>query len=192
MKTLIILLTVLESLFTTLEQKTLQSDMTITISEQVTQPLTYTGTFVMRGDKFRLNMFDMEAAYDGNTLYIYNTGTDELVLSNPTEQELLEANPFRYAKALVKVCNITERASKDGKHTIITFTPKDKSSGVQRFVLRVKRELTKDNKEILTPVSVEMKEGNKTTTLQLTNPHYTTTATAFILNKPNAFINDLR
>lgn len=193
MQTLIILLTVLESLLSTLEHKTLQSDLAITMAEQVSQPLTYTGSFVMCGDKFHLAMFDMEAAYDGNTLYIYNEGTDELVLSRPTEEELLEANPFRYAKALVKVCNLTERASKDGKHTIITFTPKNKTpNGIQRFVLRVKKEMTSDNKELLTPVSVEMKEGNKTTTLQLTNPRYITTTTIFTLNKPNAYINDLR
>ncbi|MCQ2346832.1 MAG: outer membrane lipoprotein carrier protein LolA [Paludibacteraceae bacterium] len=188
---MLLLLTILQSFFSTMEQKTLQSDLTVTIAEQVSQPLSYTGKLTLHGDLFLLNMMDMEAAYDGSTLYVYNTGTDELMLSTPSEEELLEANPMRYAKALQKVCNITERQSKDGLHTYITFTPKDQSLGVQRFVLRLKH-VVKADVTTLYPESIEMKEGNKTTTLQFRNPQYITAKTQFILNKPNAFINDLR
>lgn len=115
----------LDTFFAYLEQHTLQSEFTITVSEEVAQPMNYPGEITMLGRQFLLTMFDTEAAYDGQTLSVYSASTDELTLSTPTEAELLEANPFLYAQALVKVCTITEHPSKDRTQTIITLTPND-------------------------------------------------------------------
>ena len=69
MKLLLITLTVLQSLFAALEQKTLQSEFTISIADAQTQPMTYPGHIAMHGRQFILEMLGMEAAYDGSTLY---------------------------------------------------------------------------------------------------------------------------
>lgn len=175
----------LDAFLTTLEQRTLQTDFTLTISEDVTQPLNYPGSITMRGKQFHAQMFDTDAAYDGNTLYIYMESTDELTLSTPTDQELLEANPFFYAQALVKVCNITERTSQDGSQAIITLTPKDQTIGIQRFTLRLQ-------KATKLPLSLEIKEGRKSTTLTLKKPQYVATVPSFTLSYPDAYLNDLR
>lgn len=180
--------TTLDTFLANLEQQTLQSDFTITVSEEVAQPMNYPGTITMRGNRFLLSMFDTEAAYDGNTLYIYSATTDELTLSNPTEAELLEANPFLYAKALVKVCTVCERPAKDPTQTIITLTPNNQSVGIQRFTLRVKR----IEEGVYIPLSVEIKEGKQLTTLTLKQPQYITTTPSFRLDYPNAYRNDLR
>jgi outer membrane lipoprotein-sorting protein len=142
----------------------------------------------MQGDKFRLEAMDIKAAYDGKTMYMYSGQTDELTLSNPTEQELLEANPFLYAKALVPVCNVTERTTQDGLQTIVTLTPKDQSIGINRFTLRVR------NSDLM-PLSAEIKEGKKISTLKMKEPKFvaTTPEKIFVL-KPskNTFVNDMR
>jgi len=184
---LLVILTALSSFLTGLETKTLQSDFTLTISADATQPINYIGNVTMCGEQFRLNFLDMEAAYDGKTLYLYQADTDELTLSHPTEQELMETNPFLYARALSKVCNITERTANNGQ-TIITLTPKDQTIGIQRFVL------TLDKNEI--PIRAEIHEGKKVTTLSLKNAiyvqqpfgKYQLQATDY----PTAFVNDLR
>ena len=140
----------------------------------------------MQGDKFWLEMMDIEAAYDGKTMYMYSGQTDELTLSNPTEQELLEANPFLYAKALVDVCHIVEKAG--GENTLITLTPKDQSIGINRFVLKLR---TAD----LMPLSVELKEGKKLTTLKLKEPNFVASNPdhIFVLTpSKNTFVNDMR
>ena len=183
---MLIILTILTSFLANLETKTLQSDFTVTVAEEVNAPLNYPGSFVMQGDKFRLEMLDIRAAYDGKTLYMYSEDTDELTLSNPTEQELLEVNPFLYAKALVPVCNVTERAT--GEQTFVTLTPKDQSIGINRFVLKVR---TAD----LMPLSVELKEGKKITTLKLKEPKYVKNLqpSAFSIQADkNTFVNDMR
>ena len=178
----------LDGFLSNLEQQTLQSDFTITVSEEVAQPMNYPGSITMHGNRFLLSMFDTEAAYDGNTLYIYSAATDELTLSHPTEQELLEANPFLYAKALVKVCTVSERPAKDPSQTVITLTPKDQTIGIQRFTMRLKQ--TGNNTYL--PVSIEIKEGKQLTTLTLKQPRYITTPVSFRLDYPDAYLNDLR
>lgn len=183
---LLIILTVLANFIANLETKTLQSEFTLTIAEEVNAPMNYPGSFIMQGDKFRLGMMDIEAAYDGKTMYMYSGVTDELTLSNPTEQELLEANPFLYAKALLEVCNIAEKASQDGTQTIITLTPKDQSIGIKRFSLHVR------NADLM-PLKAEIKEGKKTSSLKLNEPKFVTTPNEYVL-KPgkNTFVNDMR
>ena len=194
MTKLLTILAILSSFLTNLETKTLQSDFTITVAEEVNAPMNFPGEIIMQGNKFRLEMMEIEAAYDGKTMYMYSSETDELTLSNPTEQELLEANPFLYAKALVDVCNISEKASQDGSQTIVTLTPKDQTIGINRFTLHVRN-------EDLMPLKVEIKEGKKTSTLKMKEPKfvqgakeaYVITPGEFVL-KPgkDTYVNDMR
>ena len=183
----------LDTFLQTLAENTLQSDFVITISEGASQPMNYPGTITMRGDRFLLEMFDIEAAYDGKTLYVYSATTDELTLSTPTEQELMEANPFLYAQALSEVCTITEQpiVVQAGAHLTITLTPNDQTAGIQRFTLALRQE-KQQGVSLWLPQQITIKEGKQQTTLRLTNPAYTTDIPSFTLTKPDAFLNDLR
>ena len=184
MKLLLIIFTVLQSLFAMLEQKTLQSDFTLSVAEAQAQPMTYTGTLSMHGKQFALEMLGMEAAYDGTTMYMYSEDAEELTLSNPTEEELTETNPFLYAKALLPVCKQTEKVV--GDKTQITLPPKNQNDEIRKFILRV-------TTNSLIPVSAEIHEttGN-ITTLRLNNAQYTDSVPRFVIEKADAFINDLR
>ena len=183
----------LDTFLQTLAENTLQSDFVITISEGASQPMNYPGTITMRGDRFLLEMFDIEAAYDGKTLYVYSATTDELTLSTPTEQELMEANPFLYAQALSEVCTITEHpiVVQAGAHLTITLTPNDQTAGILRFTLALRQE-KQQGAPLWLPQEITIKEGKQQTTLRLTNPTYTTNIPSFTLTKPDAFLNDLR
>jgi hypothetical protein len=184
MKLLLITLTVLQSLLATLEQKTLVSDFTISIAEAQAQPTTYTGDLAIHGKQFTLSMFAIEAAYDGNTLYMYSDDTEELMLSTPTDEELQQTNPFLYAQALLPVCQYSEKAV--GDKTQITLTPNDQSAGITKFVLRL-------TTATLLPTSIEIhEEDGKQTTLRLNNARYTDDTPSFVIEKEGAYINDLR
>lgn len=184
MKLLLITLTVLQSLLATLEQKTLVSDFSISIAEQQAQPMTYTGNLTMHGKQFTLSMFAMEAAYDGNTLYMYSEELEELTLSTPTEEDLTQTNPFLYAQTLLPICQYAEKVM--GDKTQMTLTPNDQSAGIAKFVLRVAT-------ATLLPTHIEIHETDgKLTTLRLNNAHYTDETPSFTIEKEGAFINDLR
>jgi outer membrane lipoprotein-sorting protein len=145
-------------------------------------------------------MYNIHAAYDGQTMYMYSPETDELTLTNPTEEELLETNPFLYARALVDVCNVTERTvtGNPSPVTLITLTPKDGASsrqtggaasaekGITKFVLKLRI-------DDLMPLSVELKEGKKLTTLTLKDPRFITSKQEYkITPDKNTFVNDMR
>lgn len=187
MSTLLTILTILSSFLTNLETQTLQSAFTVTVAEEVNAPMNYPGELSMHGSCFKVEMFNIEAAYDGKTMYMYSPETDELTLTNPTEQELLESNPLLYAKALVPVCNIVERTSQDGSQTIVTLTPKDQSIGINRFVLKIR------NSDLM-PLSVEIKEGKKTSTLKMKEPKFVQGAKeAYVITpEKDTYVNDMR
>ncbi|MBO7409287.1 MAG: hypothetical protein J6T85_05330 [Paludibacteraceae bacterium] len=185
-----ILLSVLQPFFLALEQNTLKSDFVVTISETATQPLSYTGSFVLRGERFTLNMMQIEAAYDGKTLYMYSPETDELQLTEPTGEELSQANPLVFAKLVAKECETLERDK--GEQVLLVLVPRDKTktNGIGRIELLLQKPKGSETRYL--PVSVEMKEGKRTTTLRLNNAAYITTTPSFKIDKPGAFINDLR
>lgn len=186
MGSLLIILTVLSSFLANLETKTLQSDFVVTVAEEVNAPMNFPGTLTMHGKLFRLEMFNIQAAYDGKTMYMYSPDTDELTLTNPTEAELVEANPLLYAKALIPACNIVEKASSDGKQTTVTLTPKDQSIGINRFVLIVR------NSDQM-PLQAEIKEGKKISTLKFKEPKFISDEQKYeIVPGKDTYINDMR
>ena len=187
MRMLLIILSVLSSFLTNLESKILQSDFLATVEESADAPMTYPGSLTMQGRRFTLSMYGVEAAYDGETMYMYSAETDELTLTQPTEEELIQSNPLLFAKAVADVCTVTERpVSGNPSATLITLTPEDQSAGILRFVLKVR------NSDLM-PLRIEVKETDKTSVLQLTNPSFVNTAPSFVL-KPDetTFVNDLR
>ena len=181
----LLLLSILELLFATLNQQVFQSDFVLNVTEELSQPHNLIGSITMHGKLFSASVSDIEAAYDGQTLYIYQNDIDELTLSNPTEEELLEVNPFAFAQAIVANANITEHDSRDGKAVYVTLTPKNQETDVKRFVVKIDR-------ETVLPLSVEIHELKQTTTLTFKNPQYTNIKPTFIITKEGAYINDLR
>ncbi len=176
---------VLNQFFHTLTTQTLQADFRITIAAQADQPITYNGDILMRGEKFLLTLGDVEIAYDGATLYNYSESIDELTLSTPTHDELLQANPLFFAQALAENCTIRQQEANG--HYIFTLIPQNAAEvGVQQFTLQLR-------KSDLLPIKAVMKESaQSSTTLQLVNASHTTQIPVFTLYKEGAYVNDLR
>ncbi len=176
---------VLNQFFQTLTTKTLQADFRITVAAQADQPITYNGDIIMQGEKFLLTMGDMEIAYDGATLYTYSESIEEITLSTPTHEELLQANPLFFAQALADNCTIRQQEA--GGNYILTLVPNNAAeAGVQQFTLQIRQ-------ADLLPIKAVMKESaQSSTTLQLFNASYTTTVPSFVMQKEGAYVNDLR
>lgn len=183
MKTILILLSSLFSFFVQLENLTLQSDVQLTVTHQQNQPMTYVGKCALRGECFYLSMLSMEAAYDGQTLYVYSEDTQELTLSNPTQQELLETNPIILAKQIAQNSAITERVS--GDKTIYTIVPNDTKWQVNQCIVKIQT-LT------MLPSQIQLYENERTTSLTFIMPTYSQETMEFKIDKHDVYINDLR
>ena len=183
----ILLLTVLQSLFALLSEKTMNTDFTITVQEHATQPVTYTGTLTMHGEQFILEAFGTLASYDGKTLYTYNEDANELTLSNPTRDELYQANPLLFAQAMADACEVTEE-TRQGV-TTLTFVPKERVA-IDLITMVVKR-LAKGDKQYA-PATITIKEGLRTTKVQFRNLGYSDEVVDFVQHAEGAYVNDVR
>lgn len=181
-----IIVGILTSFLSSISSSTLTSECVLSISSEQSQPFSYPGSVILEGDKFLLSMLGIEAAYDGSTLYVYSEDTEELTLSNPTEEELMQTNPLRFAKALAEVSRVEERTLNNGSK-IVTLYPNDLSAGIVRVALTI-------DKDGQLPISIEIKEADKTSRLTFIEPTLGSSPSANIykLDKPNAFLNDLR
>ena len=177
---------ILRQFLSKVDGNTLTSSFVLTVSEDAMTPISYSGKVQMRGPKFRLSMLGNEGAYDGKTYYLFSEETNELTLTTPTPEELLEANPILFARELQRLSAVRFGAGgKSTKYHIIELVPNNQDAGVQRFVIKIR-------KDSLLPEEVIVKEENKTTTLRFTDAAYEAEIPSFVITKPNAFINDLR
>ena len=183
----ILLLTVLQSLFALLGEKTMNTDFTITVQEHATQPVTYTGTLTMHGEQFILEAFGTTSSYDGKTLYSYNEDANELTLSTPTRDELYQANPLLFAQAMADACEVTEE-TRQGV-TTLTFVPKERVA-IDLITMVVKRMANGDKQ--YAPAMITIKEGLRTTKVQFRNLGYSDEVVDFVQHAEGAFVNDVR
>lgn len=182
----ILLLTVLQSLFALLGQKTMSTDFTITVQEHATQPVSYTGSLTMHGEQFKLEAFGTQASFDGTTLYMYNIDANELTLSTPTRDELYQANPLLFAQAMADACEITEQTAQGT--TTITFTPKERVA-IDLITMKVK--YNAKSGEYL-PTMITLKEGLQMTKVHFRNLKYIDEKVNFVLQANGAYVNDVR
>lgn len=177
----------LRSFFDKLERNTLQASFVLTVTDQATQPMSFTGTLQMQGERFYLTMNDMEIAFDGQTMYSYSSATDELTLTTPTEQDKLESNPLLFAKALQKESRQEWLNNKaDATLCRIAFIPNNTQAGIRKIVLTLRR-------ADLVPLEVKIQESaTSQTVLKLNNAHYVASEGHYTLLKPKATLNDLR
>ncbi|MBQ7648710.1 MAG: hypothetical protein IJS92_06510 [Paludibacteraceae bacterium] len=182
----ILLLTVLQSLFALLGQKTMTTDFTITVQEYATQPITYTGSLTMHGEQFMLEAFGTLASYDGTTLYMYNEDANELTLSTPTRDELYQANPLLFAQAMAEACEVTEKT--EHNQTTITFIPKERVA-IDLITMKVKHVTKSDEYQ---PTMITLKEGQRTTKVLFRNLKYSDELRDYVLQPQGAYINDVR
>ena len=182
----ILLLTILQSLFALLGQKTMTTDFTITVQQNAAQPVSYTGKLEMHGEQFQLAAFGTLASFDGTTLYLYNEDANELTLSTPTRDELYQANPLLFAKAMAEACEITEQTSQNV--TTITFTPKERVA-IDLITMKVKYLPKTDEYQ---PTLITLKEGLQTTKVLFRNLRYSDELREYVLKPAGAYINDVR
>lgn len=169
-----------------LESTTLRSDISLSVADNHSQPFTYNGTLEMRGELFHINVFGSDAAFDGHTLYIYSEDTDELTLSTPTQDELTEANPILFARALrLKSKARYAVANKNTQVCAIDVIPDFKEAGIKKIVVIF-------DKTTLLPQRIEVQEEGQRIKLLFKKPIFVTAAPVCTISHPDATLIDLR
>lgn len=184
---------VVREMIAILEKTAVSAQYTLSVQEQGTNfPQIYRGNFLMFGDKFRLQADGLDARYDGKTQYIYMEQMDELSISEPTDEELLQVNPILMAKTMFVTCDMRFiQTSNSAAIYHVEFIPKEKESEVELLTLKIRK-----SDKMLTQVTLVSSQGI-VSELGLTQQKtsVSTHDVDFVIGEndyPGAFVNDLR
>jgi outer membrane lipoprotein-sorting protein len=149
------------------------------------------GTFTMKGQRFVLEMPEVKVWFDGKTQWAFTTQTNEISITEPTRDEILEINPLAILNRSTSEMNINFSKKKSNENYIIEMTPKN----IKQNLSKVELQINKSTNELK---SIEINEKDGTTmTLKLKNykKNIKLIADFFTCDKTqykNAYINDLR
>lgn len=117
------------------------------------------GNIRLKGDKFVLKTTDAITWFDGETQWSYLVDSDEVNISNPTEEELQGINPYALLSLYEKDFAYTLGNTRTFKGTPVyevVLTATDKSKDISRLTLYI----TKSNYQLLY-VLAELYNGSK-------------------------------
>ena len=169
--------------------ETIRSAPSITTRLEVTSHgETNKGSMTLSGDRFAFSSPQMSTWYDGNTLWSYSSATNEINISEPTQEELQEINPFTYIKAARTAYTPLLIASDASAYTI-QLTPKKKNE-IEKIDIKVSKATN-----LPTYIKLFHKKGSIVITLSATKIGKQLLNSTFQFNRelfPDAEIVDLR
>ena len=168
---------------------TIRNAPSITSSMSVTSSgKTMKGSMTLSGDRFAFSSQEMCIWFDGKTLWSYSGNTNEVTLTEPTDEELQEVNPFAYIKA-ARIGFNHKLISQNAAVNVVELTPKAKSD-VKKIVVTINKSSNLPSKIAVTSTS-----GDLVITLTATKIGKGLSDDTFRFKKanfPNAVIVDLR
>ena len=101
------------------------------------------GTIQLKGEKFVLKTTDIVTWFDGKTQWSYVAKNDEVNVSNPTQEELQQINPYTFLYMYQKEFSY-KLGTMDTFHGkalwVVVLTAKDKAQDLERITLYVTKE----------------------------------------------------
>lgn len=153
------------------------------------------GTIQLKGEKFVLKTSDMVTWFDGKTQWSYVAKNDEVNVSNPTQEELQQINPYTFLYIYQKGFSYKLGTAKTFRGKAVwevILTAKDRKQELERITLYV----TKDAYE---PLYIQLQQRGQQTRSEITVTNYLTRQNyadnVFVFSRkqyPNAEIIDLR
>ena len=153
------------------------------------------GTLLLKGNRFYLNSGGIQSWFDGKTQWSYVTKNDEVNVSNPTQEELQQINPYTFLYMYQKGFSYKLGATKTYRGKAVwevVLTARDKKQELEHITLFV----TKDTYE---PLCILLQQRGQQTRNEITITSYQTKQNyadqVFTFDKkqyPNAEVIDLR
>ena len=153
------------------------------------------GVIQLKGEKFMLKTSETTTWFDGKTQWSYMVRNDEVNVSNPTQEELQQINPYTFLYMYQKGFSYKLGTTKTFRGKAVwevVLTARDKKQELERITLFV----TKDTYE---PLYILLQQRGQQTRNEITVTSYQTgqnyTDRVFTFDKkqyPNAEVIDLR
>jgi len=101
----------------------------------------FDGTIDLKGNKFHLEVPEMESWFDGKTQWVLQKGWDEVSITEPSPQEVQALNPTSIFEIYKKGCNYKYAGEKTDikgrKVQEVELIPQTKNSEMTKIVLQI-------------------------------------------------------
>lgn len=147
------------------------------------------GKIFLNGNMFSFFTQEMECGFDGKTLWTYIKDNNEINLSTPDEEEIININPYLLLKNYSNRFNCSCKG-KNGNLEIIALSPKNSDDYIENVEITI-------NNKLLYPTKFEITNSDKSKiVINVTGYNKTTIdKTTFVFNQKryaNIEIIDLR
>jgi outer membrane lipoprotein-sorting protein len=183
--------TLINSFSNTVKTSAIRTSFTLKVSEKnAVNSQSVSGTFLLKGNQFYLEIDGMKVWFNGKTQWAMTEESNEVAITEPTEEELAQTNPVAIISGFRKV-SIIRSGKSTGNLQSVEMLPKDKKQDFQ--IVRIQFDKSTGN---LVSVFIQYKKG-MTNLLTITRyqKNITVAADAFTFDKnkfKNVLINDLR
>ena len=115
----------------------------------------FSGTIILKGGMYNLESDLIRAWFDGKTLWTILTGSEEINMSEPTEEELQTINPLYFINLYKLGFNLTcDKMDYNGTPSfLVKLHPTDASNPIAEMSVIV-------SQSTKLPLSIRMKKGN--------------------------------
>lgn len=104
----------------------------------ITENKSTKGSMVLAGDRFSFSAGQISVWFDGTTLWSYSANTNEVNVSEPTDEELQEINPFVFIKSARKDYK-PRLVSSDDKTYLVELMPMSTAVQMKKIELRISK-----------------------------------------------------
>ena len=100
-----------------------------------------TGQIAMQGNKFRMSSADLICWYDGKTQWSYSTMTDEVCITEPTDEELQMLNPYSIIMNFLHSFNaFLMKSDTESNHEVLMKPKTPKSTDIASVTIWVSKQ----------------------------------------------------
>ena len=183
---------IIDKSLSTLNNTTIKTNFELSVNEKnKLNSQSNNGVFTMKGQKFFLDMTNTKIWFDGKTQWSYLLQTEEVSITEPTEEELSLINPLAILKRYSAKSKLSFSKNKSNDNYIIDMAPKSEKDDFNKIEVQIDK---KNNQ--LKSIKMIAKNGI-TTLLNLSNyqKDINVSADYFKFDKTQckgAYINDLR
>lgn len=149
------------------------------------------GTFILKGNKFMLDMTGAKAWFDGKTQWMYVASNKEVTVTEPSEAELADVNPLAILSKYTAKSYIGFSKVKSAANQVIELTPKSKKDDF----LKIEVQVSKSTGNLVSIRMIDKKGGVTHLTLSNYQKGISVNDNTFVFDKSKfkgVSINDLR
>ncbi len=182
----------INNLIQSLSSSAIQTNFSITFSEKNDiNSQRISGKLLLKGQQFYLEMDEMLVWFNGKTQWAYLKHSNEVSITEPTEDELADVNPVALLSSFKSKSNLKAGRSRNSQNHLVEFTPKNR----RETFTKVEVEFAKSTGNLVS-IKMENKDGSRQE-ITLTNyqKNVTVAPGSFTFDRSkyrNVIINDLR